>query len=34
LEPMAPSIVTWFDECLTRPSDGLKARLAAQGFLR
>jgi pimeloyl-ACP methyl ester carboxylesterase len=34
LEPMAPGVVTWFDECLTKPSDGLKARLAAQGFLR
>lgn len=33
LEPMAPGVVTWFDECLTKPSDGLKARLTAQGFL-
>jgi pimeloyl-ACP methyl ester carboxylesterase len=33
LEPMAPSVVTWFDECLAQPSDGLKARLAARGFL-
>ena len=33
LEPMAPSVVTWFDECLDKPSDGLRARLTAQGFL-
>ena len=33
LEPMAPSVVTWFDECLAKPSDGLRARLTAQGFL-
>jgi pimeloyl-ACP methyl ester carboxylesterase len=33
LEPMAPSVLTWFDECLAKPSDGLKARLTARGFL-
>jgi pimeloyl-ACP methyl ester carboxylesterase len=33
LEPMAPGVVTWFDECLARPRDGLRARLNAQGFL-
>ena len=33
LEPMAPGVVTWFDECLARPSGGLKARLIARGFL-
>jgi pimeloyl-ACP methyl ester carboxylesterase len=32
LEPMAPGVLTWFDECLARPSVGLKVRLTAQGF--
>jgi pimeloyl-ACP methyl ester carboxylesterase len=33
LEPMSPGVLTWFDECLTKPSAGLKARLTALGFL-
>jgi pimeloyl-ACP methyl ester carboxylesterase len=32
LEPMAPGVLTWFDECLTKPRDGLKARLTARGY--
>jgi len=33
LEPMAPGVLSWLDECLAKPSAGLKARLTAQGFL-
>jgi pimeloyl-ACP methyl ester carboxylesterase len=32
LEPIAPEVATWFDECLSGPRSGLDARLSALGF--